>query len=893
MTVVSPMPATSQRIRSSGSVHNIRVPGIMSSITEIVEEPNPNVVSDTIYVAVANKVKDSQLNLIWAIRNSKGKGICILHVHVSATMIPFMGGKFPPSSLREQEVRAYWEIERQSMHKTLDEYLRICQKMGVRAEKLHIEMDCIEKGIIELISRYNIQELVMGAASNKYHSRKMTDLRSKKAIYVNEQAPTSCCIQFTCKGFLIRTRNRSLDGGKVEVTSPSVQQMARSEAERSPHLRSQCIDLGHNHFVNQTNRNEELFCSIRSSSDRHGRRIVPFSSSVRFSTPQNGLGREVTSDELDEQSRQSPSVFSTCSDDCSVKTVPSPSNLITEGNENVSALTLCNLSRNLCHSSPHSVLDGGMDDTLYDKLEQAMAEAENARQDEYHAIIRRGKAEKDVIDAIRRTKTAEILYKEELKRRKESEEALEKEKEELDNMKGQRDKVKEELQLALDQKSSLESQIASTELMMKELVEKIISDVSLLQTYKNKRDDLQMQRDNALREAEELRKKQGESSNTQLLQFFSEFSFLEIEEATNNFNPTLKIGEGGYGSIFKGTMRNTEVAIKMLRPDSTQGPSEFQHEVDALSKIRHPNIITLIGACTETWTLVYEYLPNGSLEDRLCCKDNSPSLSWQYRIRIAAELCSALIFLHSCKPNSIVHGDLKPSNILLDANLVSKLSDFGMCRILSCHENSVDDTTEFWKTDPKGTFAYMDPEFLTSGELTPRSDVYSFGIILLRMLTGRSAFGIAKEVKYALDNGNLKSLLDPLAGDWPFVQAEQLTRVALSCCEMNGNSRPDLYSDVWRMLESMRASSRGTNTFRLGSQGLNQPPPCFVCPIFQEVMYNPHIAADGFAYEAEAIRGWLDSGHDTSPMTNSKLPHSNLVPNHALRSAIEEWLQSQ
>ncbi|KAE9605398.1 hypothetical protein Lal_00024550 [Lupinus albus] len=891
--MVSPMPATMQRIRSSRSIHDIRVPGVMSSITEIVEEPTPNVVDDTIYVAVAKNVKDSQLNLIWAIRNSKGKKICILHVHVPAAMIPFMGAKFPPSSLKEQEVRAYWEFERQSMHKTLDEYLHICQRMGVCAEKVHIEMDCIEKGIIELISQYNIQELVMGAASNKYHSRRMTGLRSKKAIYVNEQAPTSCHIQFTCKGFLIHTRNRSLGGDNVEVTSPSVQQMTTSEAEHSPHLRSQSIKLGHNHFVNQTNPNEELIRRVRSSNDGHGRRIVPFSSPVWFSTPQNRLSREATSDELDEQPRRSPSVFSTCSDYCSVETECSPSNLITEGSENVLALTLSNLSWNLRHPSPHSVLDGGMDDTLYDKLDQAMAEAENARRDEYHEIVRRGKAEKEAIDAIRRTKTAEILYKEELKLRKELEEALVREREELDNMKSQRDKVKEELQLGLDQESSLESQIASTELMMKELEEKIISAVSLLHTYKNERDDLQMQRDNALREAEELRKKQGESSSTQSLQFLSEISFLEIEEATNNFNPALKIGEGGYGSIFKGIMRHKEVAIKMLRPDSMQGPSEFQQEVDVLSKIRHPNLITLIGACPETWTLVYEYLPNGSLEDRLCCKDNSPPLSWQCRIRIAAELCSALIFLHSCKPHSIVHGDLKPSNILLDANLVSKLSDFGMCRILSCQENSIDNTTEFWKTDPKGTFAYMDPEFLASGELTPKSDVYSFGIILLRMLTGRSAFGIAKEVKYALDTGNLKSLLDPLAGDWPFVQAEQLTHLALRCCEMNRKSRPDLYSDVWRMLESMRASSRGTNTSRLGSQGLNQPPPCFVCPIFQEVMYNPHIAADGFTYEAEAIIGWLDSGLDTSPMTNSKLPHSNLVPNRALRSAIEEWLQSQ
>lgn len=252
------------------------------------------------------------------------------------------------------------------------------------------------------------------------------------------------------------------------------------------------------------------------------------------------------------------------------------------------------------------------------------------------------------------------------------------------------------------------------------------------------------------------------------------------------------------------------------------------YQVEILSRLRHPNLVTLIGSCPESWTLVYEYLPNGSLEDRLNCKDNTPPLSWQTRIRIAAELCSALIFLQSSKPHSIAHGDLKPGNILLDANLVSKLSDFGICRILSCQEGSSSSTTQFWRTVPKGTFVYVDPEFLTSGELTPKSDVYSFGVILLRLITGKPALGITKEVQYALHSRKLKSILDPLAGDWPVMLAEELVRLALRCCEMNRKNRPDLHPDVWRILEPMRASCGPT---QLGSQGKCQPPPYFICPI--------------------------------------------------------------
>ncbi|KAK7389946.1 hypothetical protein VNO78_25243 [Psophocarpus tetragonolobus] len=897
MAVVSPIPATPHRINSLNSLREIGVPGMMTTRREVANEPDPSMVDDTIYVAVAKDVKDSKLNLIWAIQNSGGRRICILHVHVPASTIPLMGAKFPASALNEQEVQAHHEKERLKMHNTLDAYLFICQRMGVRAGKLHIDMDCIEKGIVELISHYGIQKLVMGAASDKYHSRRMTALRSKKAIYVCEQAPASCHLQFICNGYLIQTRDCSLDRGNVEVASPLVQQMSNSEVGNSPNLRSQPVVQGQNHWVKLTNPTQELLRRVRIIIYGHRRSLEYVSSSETFLTPQSEFGTEVSCDELDRLSRQSPSVFSMCSDSSSVGAGLTP-NLINESSENVLELTLNSLSlinEDLHHSPSPGVLDGGMDDAhaLYDQLEQAMAEAANARQDAYQEAVRRGKAEKAAIDAIRKAKATENLYKEELKLKKEQEEAIRKANEELNNMKSQTEKVNEQLQLALDQKLSLENQIASTELMIKELEQKVITDKKLIQNYKDELDDLQMQCDNALGEAEELRRKQGEaSSSTHKHQHFSEFSFLEIKEATSNFNPSLKIGEGGYGSIFKGILRHTKVAIKMLNPGSTQGPVEFQQEVEVLGKLRHPYLITLIGACPESWTLVYEFLPNGSLEDRLNCKDNTPPLSWQSRVRIAAELCSALIFLHSRKPHSIAHGDLKPANILLDANLVSKLSDFGICRILSHQESSSNSTTQFWRTVPKGTFVYMDPEFFASGELTPKSDVYSFGIILLRLITGKPALRIIKEVQYALDVRKLKSILDPLAGEWPLRLAEELAHLALRCCEMNRKNRPDLFPDVWRVLEPMRASSGDNNTVQLGSQELCQPPPYFICPISMEVMQDPHVAADGFTYEAEAIRTWLESGHDTSPRTNSKLAHRNLVPNHALRHAIQDWLQS-
>ncbi|KAL5572863.1 hypothetical protein UlMin_022460 [Ulmus minor] len=892
MALVSSVPAITQTI---DRIRYPNVSGIMASGREIMEEPVEVVVEDVLYVAVGKDFKENKSILKWGLQNSGGKKICLLHVHVPAPKIPLMGTKFPASSLKPQEVSAYREIERQEMHRILDEYLLICRRTGAQTDKLHIEMDSIEMGIVELISQHNIRKLVMGAAADKHVSscRRMMDLKSKKAIFVRQHAPDSCHIYFTCKGLLIHTRASNAVGATVEMRSLSLQPSSNVQAEQANHLRSQSVNLGQNSQARVTSSALDVFCRVRS--DKAGGSIASVTShdgTEELSTPRSRIGSEGSCDPWDGIPRSySPgSGYSTCSSTPMVDLALIP--LVRNGSASVSDSTALPPSKeDFSHSSPPSVLDGSIDDTLYDHLEQAFAEAEHAKREAFQEAVRRGKAERDAIDAIRRAKTSEGLYAEELKQRKLIEEALRKEREVLENMKNQRDQVMEELQAAQNQKSLLENQVAESDAMVKELEQKIISAVDLLQNYKKEQEELQMERDNTLREAEELRRKQGEGTSTNMPQFFSEFSFSEIEEATRNFDLSLKIGEGGYGSIYKGLLRYTQVAIKMLHAHSMQGPSEFQQEVDVLSKLRHPNLVTLIGACPEAWSLVYEYLPNGSLEDRLSCKDNTPPLSWQTRIRIVTELCSVLVFLHSSKPHSVVHGDLKPANILLDANFVSKLSDFGICRLLSQGESSSNNTTLCCRTDPKGTFAYMDPEFLSTGELTSKSDVYSFGIILLRLLTGRSALGITKEVQYALDAGNLKTLLDPLAGDWPFVQAEQLARLALRCCEMNRKNRADLASDVWRVLEPMRASCGGSSSFRLGTGEHFQPPPYFICPIFQEVMQDPHVAADGFTYEAEAVRGWLDSGHDTSPMTNLKLEHCNLVPNLALRSAIQEWLQ--
>lgn len=826
---------------------------VMGSSREAMEEPKRGmgVEYNKMFVAVGKEVKESRSTLIWALQNSRGKIICMIYVHVPAQMIPMpMGGKFPANKVGEKQLKAFREKERSEMLRIIDDYLQICAQVGVRAENMSIEANSIEEGIVELVSQHRIGRLVMGAAADNRYSRKMVEPKSKKANYVRQNAPDYCQIWFVCKGRLIYTREG------VKQPNP--------DSEERP--------------SNASGSNQSVVGAL--SPDLY--------SGLRFS---DFSGHEGSSDDLDQTSRASFSQSSIRSPEAQSVFSSPRSSFTGECRESRLELMALPQTPDRHHgSSPPSVLGSSMNDDLYYQLEQAMSESENSRREAFEESMRRRKAEKEAVEAIRKAKLAERLYNEELRQKKAIEAELAKGKEELENAKSQRDKLSWELDEAIDKKKSLESQIEELNAATKVLEEKMFSAVDLLQKYKEERDALQLERDKALQEAEPFRRELAKGpSNSYIPVFFSQFTFSDLERATNNFDSSLKVGEGGYGSIYKGFLRHTEVAIKILHPDSLQGPQEFQQEVDVLSKLRHPNLVTLIGACPESSALIYEYLRGGSLEDRLNCKENSPPLPWQTRIRIATELCSVLIFLHSIRPNSIIHGDLKPSNVLLDDNFVCKLSDFGICRLLSSGEISMEQTTRFFTTEPKGTFSYMDPEFLATGELTTKSDVYSFGVILFRLLTGKPALGIAREVQYALDNGNLNSILDPSAGDWPFVQAEQLARVGLRCCEMNRRNRPDLASEVWRVLEPIKASCRSLSTVR--RVGDDQAPFYFICPIFQEIMQDPHIAADGFTYEAEAIKGWLDSGHDTSPMTNMRLENHNLVPNRALRSAIQEWIQ--
>nr|CAB3504996.1 unnamed protein product [Digitaria exilis] len=289
----------------------------------------------------------------------------------------------------------------------------------------------------------------------------------------------------------------------------------------------------------------------------------------------------------------------------------------------------------------------------------------------------------------------------------------------------------------------------------------------------------------------------------------SHFTREELRNAMLRFSDGLKVGQGGFGVVYKGFLWNTTVAVKMLSSTSVQGQSDFKQEVKILSTVRHPNVVTLVGACKEALALVYEFMPNGSLEDCLEHASGAPSLSWQARTRIITELCSALSFLHNNKPYAVVHGDVKPANILLDGNLVAKLSDFGGSRCLLRSDQGPQDSGMLCTSHPWGTLGYMDPEFQITGVLTPRSDTYSFGVTVLRVITARSPLNIARVVRDAMERGDLRSVVDASAGDWPIAQAKRLAHLALRCTEMTSDNRPDMAGEVWSVVKHLADDANG------------------------------------------------------------------------------------
>ncbi|KAL8554878.1 hypothetical protein ACS0TY_002886 [Phlomoides rotata] len=275
------------------------------------------------------------------------------------------------------------------------------------------------------------------------------------------------------------------------------------------------------------------------------------------------------------------------------------------------------------------------------------------------------------------------------------------------------------------------------------------------------------------------------------------FSYAELVRATDNFSEEHKLGEGGFGGVYLGFLKNlnSQAAVKRVSKGSKQGAKEYASEVKVISRLRHRNLVQLIGWCHEKreLLLVYEFLPNGSLDSHLF-KDKS-SLSWETRYKVAQGLASALLYLHEEWEQCVIHRDIKSSNVMLDSSFNAKLGDFGLARL-------VDHEAESQTTVLAGTLGYLAPECLVTGKATKESDVYSFGIVALEIACGRkpidgraqgSQVRLVEWVWELYGRGMHLEAGDPkLGGEYNEEEMERLMVVGLWCAHPDHTLRPSI-----------------------------------------------------------------------------------------------------
>nr|VDD28632.1 unnamed protein product [Brassica oleracea] len=782
----------------------------------VFEEAAEGSATEKVYIAVGSDIQEGFKTIDWALKKWHNTPISIVLLHFCNILQDFVYtpfGKLPASSVSEEKLEVLRKYEDQKINKLLSKYVTFCGKLQVKAELLKVENqdDSIQMLILDLISSLKITKLVMGITFMR-SSSSSSSWKSKSAIsgsfYVYQNKPDFCEFYIICGGNMV---------------------MLKRDNDANNNIKSWIGKMFHDPGRNldrSSSGNDDDSAGSGSPWDKNLQEMESYFQQL--------LSLNLEEDDVEE----------------------------TEEDDNEEEVEVA--LNVLQHMNVAEKLE-----YVRRKVNEAKLMIEENMREVKVNSERSDKAEWAISLCTCRIEELEAGVKQESERRKKLQMTLDSDKEciqeakndveegktKLVSLGGLKEELTSKAKTMMEAKSEAEAELESVVLKKGEMVMEI-------EKLRNQRDIFNL-RIEFCKEKEAT----GLDSKEEVKCGYREYVADDIKLATESYSDRLRLKSGGnWTNVYRGKIKHTTMAVKVI--GDSLSDAEFGSKVKLLNEIRHPNLVAIAGFCPEKpKCILFEYMHNGNLRDNLFTSQRksrrSKILTWHDRIRIAHQVCSGLGFLHSVKPKPIVHGRLTPSKILLDRNLVPKITGFGVI---------------MHQTDTK-------------------PDVLAFGVLLLHLLTGRNWPGLLKAM--SMNQASILRDLDQTAGKWPLELAKEFGGLAVKCSSVNRGGNIDFTTR--EIMQELGKIMEKANEFRITggyeeatSSNINEADPndipsFFICPILQEVMKNPNVAADGLSYELEAIEEWLSMGHDTSPMTNLRLDHQVLTPNHTLRALIQDW----
>ncbi|CAA3025480.1 U-box domain-containing 50 isoform X1 [Olea europaea subsp. europaea] len=778
---------------------------------------------EKVYVAIGRDLYDGLSTLQWALRKWSNHSISIVIIHAANNIrrdyVYTPLGKLPASSVSEKKLKDLDKSEEEIDDQMISQFIASCGRIKAQVFKLEKNEQPIYKQLVEIIPIQRITKLVMSLTFIKSSAWKSRTAISG-SFYILHHKPDFCELFVIYGGRLLSLREENNEGFIEDDRGNTIAKFTERNGFRSL--------LG---------------------------RIFPDS-------PTNGHSTDSPSSS---RSNSSPDEWEKYSEE-----IEQYVNQMLAFNEEEEEANYKALEENPADSDMQENMSGAERiEALKLKIQRAEEAIQLNKQEANLNKERGAKAEWAICLCNTRIMQLEICLSEEVQKNADLKKELDSRKDELFELQGEVEEKRSKLNsiLGLQRELSNKLQLSSSaksraEIQLEKAVQTRTEMVREIEELRGQRDVIQL-RIEFCREKDAI----GSADRMNASSFdYREFTAAEISAATEDFSEDLRLkSRGQFTNVYKGHINHMTVAIKMYNSANAPSQESFIAKVQILSQIRHPNIVAMIGFCSELNCIIFEYMHNGCLHDALFLTERSSrvrnkALSWHTRIRIAAEVCSALGFLHNALPKPLILGNLSPSKIILDRNNVAKV--YGL----------------------KPPWSYDNSD--------RNSDIRAFGNLMLQLLSGRNWAA-------PMDASAIIGDLDHSAGEWPLDLATELCIIAIRCLSTDQDIDKEL--DIgWLMSEINRVKKKADQLVANGeyasavedfidTEDSSNVPSAFLCPIYQDVMQNPHLAADGFSYELDAIEGWLRTGHDTSPMTNLRLNHTLLTPNHTLRTLIQDW----